>query len=184
MQWLWYPPAPSGTFGEKVTPVVNNKTGHLLSRSLTCPWPPLDMGYWVRCSSSIQPLFPLILTWYSSMQIPHTYPVYLSMVIFLKAVYLSLHLCMLACISTISILIKSSSFSSYFKTTHHPEHTDNKNWMTAYEWKVPYHSLLCQCRRRRMKYSLGLLSREIFLLICRQMEFNFFKGKMSAYVSK
>lgn len=75
---------------------------------------------------------------------------------------------------------KSSSFSSYSKATHHPEHTGNQKGMTACKWQIPYHGSLCHSRRRRMKPSPGLLSRKLLLLIYRQTELDCFKGKMSS----
>lgn len=117
-----------------------------------------------------------LLPWYLSLQKPHTVPLCLSVLICLVSVRPSLHLCMPAGISTISIPIQSSSFSSYF---HYPEHAGSQKRVTAVEWQNPCHGSLCHCSRSRKKYSPRLPSWEILLLICGQKEFNCFKGKTS-----
>lgn len=102
--------APS--FQGNVTPITNKKMWELLSL------PPSALGHcWMWGAVLGAPAWhshSSLLPWCLSLQKPRTVPLRLSVLICLMSVRPSLHLCMPAGISTISIPIKSSSFSSYF----------------------------------------------------------------------
>lgn len=164
--------APS--FKGNVTPITNKKMWELLSL------PPSALGHcWTRgavLGAPAQHSHSSLLPWCFSIPKPCNVPLCLSTLFCLMFVHLSFHLCMPAGISTISIPIKSLSFSSYF---HYPERAGSQKRAIACEWQNPCHGSLCHCSKSRKKYSPRLPSWEILLLICGQMEFNCFKGKTS-----